>query len=126
MDIEIDVDSPIPVYEQLAHQIIQGVLGGTLSAGDAMPSIRQLASDLELNPNTVAKAYKQLESQHVLLTAGRRGTFVHEKAAMEITKNNSHSAEFQLGELVASFTAKGMSDPDIRALLEKQLQKLKG
>ena len=126
MDIEIDIDSPMPVYEQLAQQIIQGVLGGTLSAGDAMPSIRQLASDLELNHNTVAKAYKQLESQHVLLTAGRKGTFIHEKAAMQITKNNSQGAEFQLDELVASFKAKGMSASDIHALLTKQLQKLKG
>ena len=126
MDIEIDSDSPIPVYEQLTQQIIQGVLGGTLSAGDAMPSIRQLASDLELNHNTVAKAYKQLETQHVLLTAGRRGTFIHDKAAMQITKNNSQGAEFQLDELVASFTAKGMSASDIRALLEKELLKLKG
>jgi len=126
MDIEIDIDSPIPVYEQLTQQIIQGVLGGTLSAGDAIPSIRQLASDLDLNHNTVAKAYKQLESQHVLLTAGRRGTFIHEKAATQITKNNSQGAEFQLDELVASLTAKGMSASDIRALLEKQLQKLKG
>ena len=126
MNIEIDIDSPMPVYEQLAQQIIQGVLGGTLSAGDAMPSIRQLASDLDLNHNTVAKAYKQLESQHVLLTAGRRGTYIHEKAAMQITKNNSQGAEFKLDELVASLTAKGMSASDIRALLEKQLQNLEG
>lgn len=126
MHIEIDIDSPVPVYKQLAQQIIQGVLGGTLSAGDAMPSIRQLASDLDLNHNTVAKAYKQLESQHVLLTAGRRGTFIHEKAAMQITKNNSRGAEFQLDELVASYSAIGMNVSDIRALLEKQLRKLKG
>ncbi len=125
MDIEIDIDSPMPVYEQLTQQVIQGVLRGTLSAGDAMPSIRQLASDLELNHNTVAKAYKQLESQHVLLTAGRKGTFIHDKAAMQITQNNSQGAQFQLDELVTSFTAKGMSASDIRVLLTKQLQKLK-
>lgn len=125
MDIEIDINSPMPVYEQLAQQVIQGVLRGTLSAGDGMPSIRQLASDLELNHNTVAKAYKQLESQHVLLTAGRKGTFIHDKAAMQITQNNSQGAQFQLDELVTSFTAKGMSASDIRVLLTKQLQKLK-
>ena len=125
MDIEIDVDSPTPVYEQLTQQIIQGVLAGTLSAGDAMPSIRQLASDLELNPNTVAKAYRQLETQRVLLTAGRRGTFIHDKAATQITKNNSQGAEFQLDELVASLSAKGMSASEICTLLKKQLLKLK-
>ena len=126
MDIEINTDSSVPVYEQLVQQVTQGVLGGTLSAGDSMPSIRQLANDLELNHNTVAKAYKQLENQRVLLTAGRKGTFIHEKAARQIVQNNSQCAKFQLEELVNSFIEKGMNAADIGELLTNQLQETLG
>ena len=125
MFIEIDIDSPNPVYEQIVQEVIQGVLSGALMPGDNMPSIRQLASDLELNHNTVAKAYKQLESQHVIVTAGRKGTFVHERAATFISENNNQDAQFQLDELVMSFKSKGMNETNISELLTTQLNKIR-
>ncbi len=125
MEIEIDIASPVPVYEQIVYQVEQHVLNGVLTAGSSMPAIRQLAGDLELNHNTVAKAYKQLESQHVIITAGRRGAFIHQKAIEYIAQNQSQHAQFQLDELVSSLLAKGIHKVNIRDLLKKQIIQLK-
>ena len=120
--MEIDIDSPVPAYDQIVQQIKQGILDGTLSAGNSLPAIRQLANDLELNPNTVAKAYKLLEIQRVIRTAGRKGTFVEKNAAQYIERNTSQEAQYQLDELVTSFQNNGMSIAGICGLLENQLK----
>ena len=76
MKIRIDIANAQPVYEQIVQRVEQAILGGELAPGKPLPPIRQLANDLELNPNTVARAYRQLERNHIVATAGRRGTFV--------------------------------------------------
>ena len=62
MEITIDIDNPVPQFEQLIEQIKAAVTAGVLKPGDALPSIRQLANDLDLNSKTVAKAYKLLNA----------------------------------------------------------------
>ncbi len=126
MEIEIDMNNILPVYEQIVQQVTQGILRGTLPPGHSLPSIRQLASDLGLNHNTVARAYKLLESRHIIQTAGRRGTFVHKKAAQHIARNNNQNAQLLLDELVTEFRAAGIAKSDIHALLHKQLNQLEG
>jgi DNA-binding transcriptional regulator YhcF (GntR family) len=74
--VAIDVDSPVPVYEQLRSQIATAIRTGVLHGGQALPTIRQLAADLSLAPNTVARAYRELERTGLLRTGGRRGTVV--------------------------------------------------
>jgi GntR family transcriptional regulator len=115
MDLDIDVASPEPVYEQIVRQIQQGVQQGQLAAGTALPSIRQLAIDLDLNQNTVARAYKILESHRVIRTAGRKGTFVHSDASTHIDNRNSQDASYKIGELVASLVDRGLSVREIEA-----------
>lgn len=125
MEIEIDMSSVVPVYEQIVQQVQQGVLRGTLGAGDNLPAIRQLASDLGLNQNTVAKAYKFLEQQHVTINRGRNGTCIQESAAKNIEQNNSQNAGIQLHSLVQSFRLSGMDTSDICSLLKVQITQLK-
>jgi len=84
--IEIDVHSPLPVYEQIMDQIRGLVRAGRLAPGTALPSVRQLAADLELNPNTVARAYGLLERDGVVKTARRRGTVVAGAAPQKARK----------------------------------------
>jgi GntR family transcriptional regulator len=74
--LEIDQDSAVPPYEQLRQQITALVLGGGLTTGDRLPSIRQLANDLGLAGGTVARAYRELESDGVVATRGRHGTAI--------------------------------------------------
>ncbi len=76
MILEVDPRSPVAPYEQLRQQITALVLAGGLAPGDRLPSIRQLANDLGLAGGTVARAYRELESDGVVTTHGRHGTIV--------------------------------------------------
>jgi DNA-binding transcriptional regulator YhcF (GntR family) len=77
MILEVDPRSPVAPYEQLRQQITALVLGGSFVAGDRLPAIRQLANDLGIASGTVARAYRELESDGVVTTHGRHGTVVH-------------------------------------------------
>jgi DNA-binding transcriptional regulator YhcF (GntR family) len=76
MTLEIDPGAPVPPYEQLREQITALVLAGALAPGDRLPSIRQLANDLGIAGGTVARAYRELESDGVVATHGRHGTVI--------------------------------------------------
>ena len=76
MSIVIDTSSATPPYEQLRSQIAAQVADGRLPAGTKLATVRQMAADLGLAANTVAKAYRELEADGVIETHGRRGTFV--------------------------------------------------
>ena len=76
MRLHVDVDASTPPYEQIRAQL-EGMIGaGRLSPDTRLPPVRQLATDLRLAPGTVARAYRELESAGLLVTRGRRGTFV--------------------------------------------------
>jgi DNA-binding transcriptional regulator YhcF (GntR family) len=74
--LEIDTRSALPPYEQLRQQVTALVRAGVLTAGTRLPAIRQLANDLGLAGNTVARAYRELESDGIVTTHGRHGTLV--------------------------------------------------
>lgn len=76
LDVTIDSASAVPPFEQLRSGIAGLVARGDLPAGTRLDTVRQLAADLGLAANTVAKAYRALEADGVITTAGRRGTFV--------------------------------------------------
>ena len=75
-DIVIDTASSTPPYEQLRVQVATQVASGALPAGTKLATVRQMAADLGLAANTVARAYRELEADGVIATHGRRGTFV--------------------------------------------------
>jgi GntR family transcriptional regulator len=85
--LQIDARSQIPVYEQIMDRIRGLIRERKLVACTPLPSVRQLAADLELNPNTVAKAYGILEREGLLETARRRGTIVAPSAADRAEKS---------------------------------------
>jgi DNA-binding transcriptional regulator YhcF (GntR family) len=74
--ITIDTRSAVPPFEQLRVQLIDQVQSGELAAGTRLPTVRKLAEDLGLAPNTVARAYRELEADHFIETRGRNGSFV--------------------------------------------------
>jgi DNA-binding transcriptional regulator YhcF (GntR family) len=81
MIIEVDSRAPIPPYEQIRRQILALVASGELSPGTRLPTIRQLSGDLGVAPNTVARAFRELEASGVLSSRRRHGTSVTEEAA---------------------------------------------
>lgn len=72
----VDPKSPLPIYEQLVTQIIRAIARGILRSGEQMPSVRDLASTLLVNPNTVSRAYQELESRDFIVTMRGKGSFV--------------------------------------------------
>jgi GntR family transcriptional regulator len=114
MDITIDIDDPVPQFQQLIEQIKAAVTAGALKAGDPLPPIRQLANDLELNSKTVAKAYKLLERDSIIETKGYRGTFVHPNAQANCDINLQEWTLRKLEETLAELREAGVTDSEIR------------
>jgi DNA-binding transcriptional regulator YhcF (GntR family) len=80
-DLAIDLSLPEPPFEQLRSQVAAQAASGVLPAGTRLPTVRALAADLDLAVNTVARAYRELEADGVVVTEGRRGTYVAAPAA---------------------------------------------
>ncbi len=93
--LEVNTRSPVPIYEQIVDGVQRLVRRGDLTPGTGLPSVRQLANDLEINPNTVARAYRALERDGVLETAGRRGT----RVAPEARENSRRLLAGRLDEM---------------------------
>jgi DNA-binding transcriptional regulator YhcF (GntR family) len=72
----IDAASPVPPYEQLRVQVLDGVRAGTFPPGAQLPTVRRLAEQLGIAPNTVARSYRELERDEVIETRGRNGSFI--------------------------------------------------
>jgi len=114
MEIIIDIDDSVPLFAQLVTQIKEAVLSNKLSPGDSLPSIRQLANDLELNNKTVAKAYRLLERDSVIQTRGYRGTFIHPDARANSKVDLNDWVTTKLVDMIAAFRASGVTDSEIR------------
>ena len=102
MRIQINNNLSTPLFKQLIDQIKKAVMDGLLKPGDSLPSIRQLANDLELNHNTVAKAYRILERDSVIQTKGYRGTSIHGDAKQNSTVDLNDSITTKLNETIKS------------------------
>jgi GntR family transcriptional regulator len=114
MRIQIDNNLSTPLFKQLMDQIKKTVMDGILKPGDPLPSIRQLANDLELNHNTVAKAYRLLERDSVIQTKGYRGTSIHGDALQNSTINMNETITTKLNETIKSLRESGATDSEIR------------
>ena len=114
MEISIDLNGSEPVFAQLMGQIKAAVQNGALGPGDPLPSIRQLATDLELNSKTVAKAYRLLERDSVVETRGYRGTYVHSDAIANSEVDLNAWVTEKLTTTITEFRKSGVTDAEIR------------
>src|SRR5947208_6864972 len=111
----LDLHSGVPVYRQLIDQVLGGMAAGTLAGGDQLPTVRQVAVDLSINPNTVVRAYRELEIREVLDTQQGSGTFVSQKKV----KRDELERRRQLDRIVGDFVARaGAAGFTIGELLE--------
>jgi GntR family transcriptional regulator len=101
-EFRLDLQSGMPVYRQMIDQVLGGVAAGTLVPGDQLPTVRQVAVDLSINPNTVARAYRELEIRGVLETQQGTGTFIGRKQV----KRDDVEHERQLQQIVSEFVAR--------------------
>jgi GntR family transcriptional regulator len=115
-EFRLDAASGVPVYRQLIDQVMGGIAAGALAPGGQLPTVRQVAVDLAINPNTVVRAYRELEIRGVLETQQGTGTFIsHQKM-----KRNDAERQRQLAQLVNDFVARaGAAGFTIADLLEQ-------
>jgi DNA-binding transcriptional regulator YhcF (GntR family) len=92
MTIRIDVLADEPPFEQVRRQIAEGAASGSLPAGQKLPTVRALATTLDLAVNTVAKAYRALEADGVVETRGRAGTFIATRTTPDATTDDAARA----------------------------------
>jgi GntR family transcriptional regulator len=98
----LDLQSGVPVYRQIIDQVQAGIATGSLGPGHQIPTVRQVAVDLAINPNTVLRAYRELEIRGVLETQQGTGTFISHR---QIRPDDSER-ERQLEQLVSEFVAR--------------------
>lgn len=116
----LDLHTGVPVYRQIIDQVRGAIASGTLTAGDQLPTVRQLAVDLAINPNTVVRAYRELELSGQLETHQGTGTFI---SAQKIPRAVAERAR-QLNQIVADAVARaGAAGFTVQDLIE-QLREL--
>lgn len=98
--IQLDMKDPKPIYEQIKDKIKELVISGILKPEDKIPSVRELAQTLTINPNTIQKAYKDLETEGVIYSVKGKGNFIAylDKDSVEIRKNELLSEITKLAE----------------------------
>lgn len=105
----LDLHTGVPVYRQLIDQVRAGIASGALTAGDQLPTVRQLAVDLAINPNTVMRAYRELELGGLLETHQGTGTFISDKKPEKRTVERERQLSQMAGEFAARAGAAGFT-----------------
>lgn len=100
---QLDLYSGVPIYRQIIDQVTAAIAAGSLGTGDQLPTVRQLAVDLEINPNTVIRAYRELEIRGVLKSQQGTGTFI---SGQEPGRDNAERRR-RLAQIVREFLARG-------------------
>src|SRR5215831_12488026 len=115
IEFRLDDHSGVPVYRQIIDQVLGGMANGTLRPGDQLPTVRQAAVDLAINPNTVQRAYREMEIRGVLETQQGSGTFIsHQKVQRDEVERRR-----RLAQLVSDFVARaGAAGFTVKELVE--------
>ena len=113
---QLDLHSGVPVYRQIIDQVRGGIASGALGAGDQLPTVRQLAVDLSINPNTVIRAYRELELGGLLVTHQGTGTFI----STQKLRGGDEERARQLTQIVADCVARaGAAGFTVEDLIEQ-------
>jgi len=117
--IQLDLHSGMPVYRQVIDQVRGGIASGLLAPGDQLPTVRQLAVDLEINPNTVIRAYRELELGGLLETHQGTGTFISAQKMKRADAERERQLTQIVGDCVSRAGAAGFT-------IDELIDKLRG
>lgn len=123
MKISVNIEHSIPLFTQLIEQIKKAVQDDEIGIGDPLPSIRQLANDLDINHKTVAKAYRLLERDGVIQTKGYRGTFIHQNAKENSIVDLNEWVLTELNKTLTSFRDAGITESEMRIAFNNLISK---
>jgi GntR family transcriptional regulator len=126
MILDIHPDSPIPIYEQIVAQITFAVASGALDTGALIPSVRELAQRIVVNPNTVARAYQELERRGVLEARRGCGMEVTTRAPAACRAERQAIVRGRIRAALHEAVSSALSPEDIRRLVEEELTRVNG
>lgn len=118
MKIILNNSSMIPVYEQLMAQIKQAIIGGDLSEGAGLPSVRNLSAELRISALTIKKAYDRLEEEGFVVTVHGKGTYVAATDRQLAVEARRKAVEEDFAAAVQRAKAVGLEDAEIREIVE--------
>jgi GntR family transcriptional regulator len=122
--LTVDARSGVPIYLQIIEQVKRSVALGILQAGEQLPTVKQLALDLTINPNTVARAYRDLERDSVIETAPGRGSFVRADGAVDTARTAAGDvARDALALALREAKSVGLTRRQVRELIDSALDR---
>ena len=124
MFLQIDPSDGVAIYEQVVRQVKYAVASGVLRPGELVPSVREVARDLAINPNTVARAYRDLQSAEVLRSLRGTGLVVAEGVVGRCRRERIELIRGRLRQVLAEARRGRMSSDELRALLDQELDKM--
>lgn len=124
LDFQIVTGSNVPIYRQIVDQVRRAISMGTLAPGDQLPSVRALAENLVVNPNTVAKAYSSLTQEGVLEGHAGKGLFVAARRQLLSPEERKRRLELALNSFLNEVLFLDFSPDEIIELLQKKLDEL--
>lgn len=120
--IRINESSPIPIYLQIVEEIRRMILGKTFETDDRLPSIRQVASDLKVNPNTVAKAFQELETRGLIYFKRGQGAFVAQITQEDQKMRIIEDMNRKFNEIIKMAIEMGLNSREVKGLFEQALK----
>lgn len=121
MELRINFSSGVPIYLQLMEQIKHAVETGVLREGEQLPAIRKIAEDLAMNPNTAARAYRELEREGVIEVRHGSGAYVAERKTSSAKAGALRKAGEVLRPAIEKAFALGLAEPELRRVIEDEL-----
>jgi GntR family transcriptional regulator len=118
----IDITSSVAVYVQIENHVQFAISSGKLKPGDQLPSVRELSERLGVNPNTVAKAYRDLEVMGLLYTRRGMGVFINKGVETKCREEVRKRVITRMHEVIAEAKASGMTDKEINEIVDKSMQ----
>lgn len=124
LGFQLDLRSGVPVYRQIIDQVLGAMASGRLASGDQLPTVRQLAVDLSINPNTVIRAYRELEIRGFLDTHQGSGTFITPQPVQQDNEERQRKLDGIVSDAIARAGAEGFTAQQVldrlRELLDEQ------
>jgi GntR family transcriptional regulator len=117
MTFSLDNENGVPIYRQIIRQIEFAILSGRLCSGDRLPTIRSLAVELKINPNTIAKAYGELEIRGILVTQVGSGTYVSDKKPEKEEDDQARKIRETMEHFIQEMSGLGVDVPALKKII---------
>ena len=124
MFFRIEPSNGIPIYEQIVRQVKYAIAEGTLVAGQMIPSVRELARELAINPNTIQRAYQQLQTEEVLESIRGRGLAVRKDAIRQCLSERQSLLRESFEQVVVEAVRSGLSVDQLRGIFEQSIKRV--